>query len=176
MNLRELLETQSKKDPDKVFLYFGEQQVTYKEFDENVNRAANAFLSLGLQKGDRVCFFLPNCPEYLYGWLGLAKIGAILVPINTNYKTEEMRYILDHSEANTLLVHASLKGVVETIRPETPSVRTFSLSETRRRPAIFHSKRPFGTVRRTSDLRISETRISAKSCTPQAPPGPPKGS
>jgi len=125
VNLRELLETQSEKDPAKVFLYFGEQEVTYKEFDENVNRAANAFLSLGLQKGDRVCFFLPNCPEYLYGWLGLAKIGAILVPINTNYKTEEMRYILDHSEANTLLVHASLKGVVETIRPETPSVRTF---------------------------------------------------
>jgi crotonobetaine/carnitine-CoA ligase len=99
--------------------------VTYKEFDENVNRAANVFLSLGLQKGDRVCFFLPNCPEYLYGWLGLAKIGAILVPINTNYKTEETRYILDHSEANTILVHASLKGAVETIRSETPSVKIF---------------------------------------------------
>jgi crotonobetaine/carnitine-CoA ligase len=130
MNLRELLETQSKKNPDKVFLYFAEQRVTYKEFNENVNRAANAFLSLGVKKGDRVCFFLPNCPEYLYGWLGLAKIGAILVPINTNYKTEETRYILHHSEANTLLVHASLKDVVEKIRPMTPSLKTFlSLGE-----------------------------------------------
>lgn len=120
----------SKNDPDKVFLYFAEQQVTYKEFNENVNRAANAFLSLGVRKGDRVCFFLPNCPEYLYGWLGLAKIGAILVPINTNYKTEETRYILHHSGANTLLVHASLKDVVEKIRPEKSSLKTFlSLGE-----------------------------------------------
>jgi crotonobetaine/carnitine-CoA ligase len=125
VNLRELLETQTKKDPNKVFLYFDEQEVTYKDFNENVNRAANAFLSLGVKKEDRVCFFLPNCPEYLYGWLGLAKIGAILVPINTNYKTEETRYILQHSEANTLLVHASLKDVVKKIRLEMPSLKTF---------------------------------------------------
>jgi carnitine-CoA ligase len=130
MNIRELIETQSQKDPDKVFLYFGEQEVTYREFDKNINRAANVFLNSGVRKGDRVCFFLPNCPEFLYGWFGLAKIGAILVPINTNYKTEETRYILQHSEANTLLVHVSLKGVVEKIRLETPSLKNFlSLGE-----------------------------------------------
>ena len=125
MNLRELLEMQSKKNPDKVFLYFADQEVTYKEFNENVNRAANAFLNLGVKKGDRVCFFLPNCPEYLYGWLGLAKIGAILVPVNTNYKTEETKYILRHSQANTLVVHKSLKEIVERIKAETPSLKTF---------------------------------------------------
>jgi crotonobetaine/carnitine-CoA ligase len=130
VNLRELIETQSRKNPDKVFLYFGEQEVTYKEFDENINKAANVFLDLGIQKGDRVCFFLPNCTEYLYGWLGLAKIGAILVPINTNYKTEETRYILRHSEANTLLFHGSLEKVVEKIRPDTPALKNFlSLGE-----------------------------------------------
>ncbi len=127
MNLRELLETQSKKDPEKVFLYFAEQQITYKEFNENVNRAANAFLSLGVKKKDRVCFFLPNCPEYLYGWLGSAKIGAILDPINTNYKTEETRYILNHSEANTLIVHASLKDVIERSGRRRLTLRLFFL-------------------------------------------------
>jgi carnitine-CoA ligase len=127
MNIRELIETQSKKNPGKVFLYFGEQEITYEAFDHNINKAANMFLDLGIRKGDRVCFLLPNCPEFLYGWLGLAKIGAILVPINTNYKTEETRYIINHSEANTILVHSSLKKVIESIRSETPSLRNFFL-------------------------------------------------
>ena len=117
----------SSKNPDKVFLYFGEQEVTYREFNENINRAANVFLDLGIKKGDRVCFFLPNCPEFLYGWFGLAKIGAVLVPINTNYKTEETKYIVNHSEANSILVHSSLREVVDHIRPETPSLKNFLL-------------------------------------------------
>jgi carnitine-CoA ligase len=125
MNIRELIEAQTKKHPNKVFLYFGEQEVTYKAFNENINRAANVFLKLGVKKGDRVCFFLPNCPEFLYGYFGLAKIGAILVPINTNYKTEETRYIINHSEANTILVHSSMKMVVDKIRSEVPSLKNF---------------------------------------------------
>lgn len=130
MNMRDLIEMQSKRNPNKVFLYFGEQEVTYEEFNKNINRASNVFLNLGVKKGDRVCFFLPNCPEFLYGWLGLAKIGAILVPINTNYKTEETKYIVNHSEANSILVHSSLKEVVDQIRSETPSLKNFlSLGE-----------------------------------------------
>jgi crotonobetaine/carnitine-CoA ligase len=127
MNIRELLEAQSKRNPDKVFLYFAEQEVTYREFNQNINRAANVFFDLGIKKGDRVCFFLPNCPEFLYGWLGLAKIGAVLVPININYKTEESKYIVNHSEANSILFHASLVDVVEKIRPIAPSLKNFLL-------------------------------------------------
>ena len=127
MNIRELLEAQASKNPSKVFLYFDEQEVTYKEFNEQINRAANVFLDLGVKKGDRVCFFLPNCPEYLYAWFGLAKIGAVLVPINTNYKTEETKYIVNHAEANIILVHSSLRGVVDTVRSETPLLKTLLL-------------------------------------------------
>ena len=116
--------------------------MTYKEFDENINRAANVFLDLGIKKGDRVCFFLPNCPEYLYAWFGLAKIGAILVPINTNYKTEETQYIVNHSEANSILVHSSLKEVVDKIRSETPLLKNFLfLGEDKKDSAIFRLKR-----------------------------------
>jgi crotonobetaine/carnitine-CoA ligase len=155
VNLRELIETQSEKNPGKVFLYFRDQEVTYKEFDENINKAANVFLDLGIEKGDRVCFFIPNCPEYLYGWLGLAKIGAILVPINTNYKTQETRYILHHSEANTLLVHASLREVVEKIRPETPALKNFlSLGETKEAGYV-----PFEEALRHSSARLRPTDV-----------------
>ena len=125
MNIRQLIETNAKKNPNKVFLYFGEQKVMYEEFNEKINKAANVFLNLGIEKGDRVCFFLPNCPEFLYGWFGLAKIGAILVPINTAYRTEETKYICNHSEATTILVHSSLKEVVDKIRSETPLLKKF---------------------------------------------------
>ncbi|MCJ7594690.1 MAG: ATP-dependent acyl-CoA ligase [Desulfobacterales bacterium] len=123
MNIRELIETTAEKNSKKVFLYFADQEVTYEEFDKNINKAANVFLDLGIKKGDRVCFFLPNCPEFLYGWFGLAKIGAVLVPINTNYRTEETKYIVNHSEANSILVHSSLNEVVDKIRSETPLLK-----------------------------------------------------
>ena len=125
MNIRELIETTARKNAKKIFLYFADLEVSYEEFDRNVNRAANVFLELGIKKGDRVCFFLPNSPEFIYGWLGLAKIGAVLVPINTNYRTEEAKYIVNHSEANTILVHSSLNDVVEKIRPETPLLKNY---------------------------------------------------
>jgi crotonobetaine/carnitine-CoA ligase len=127
MNIRALIETQCHKNPDKVFLYFGKQEVSYKEFNQNINRAANLFLDLGIQKGDRVCFFLPNCPEFLYGWFGLAKIGAVLIPINTNYRTQETEYIMNHSEATCVLVHSSLKEIVDKIRPGLPLLKNFLL-------------------------------------------------
>jgi crotonobetaine/carnitine-CoA ligase len=127
MNIRKLIETTTDKNPNKIFLYYGEQEITYKEFNENINKAANLFLELGLKKGDHVCFFLPNCPEFLYAWLGLVKIGAVLVPINTHYKIEETKYIVNHSEANTIFVHSSLKTIVDKIRPEAPLLKNFIL-------------------------------------------------
>jgi carnitine-CoA ligase len=155
VSLRELVETQSNKDPDKVFRSFCEQEVTYKGFDENINKAANVFLDLGIRKGDRVCFFLPNCPEYLYGRLGLAKIGAILVPINTNYKTEETRYILHHSEANTLLVHVSLKEVVDEIRSDKPSLKNFLSLGEEKEAGYF----PFKDALRSSSAHLRPTDV-----------------
>ena len=125
MNIRELIEITAKKNAKKTFLYFADQEVSYEEFDKNINKAANVFLELGIKKGDRVCFFLPNSPEFIYGWLGLLKVGAVLVPINTNYMTEETKYIVNHSEANTILVDSSLNDVVDKIRSETPLLKNF---------------------------------------------------
>ena len=48
---------------------------------------------------------LPNCPEFLYSWFGLAKIGAAIVPVNSLYKGEFLRYIIDHSDSKTIIMH-----------------------------------------------------------------------
>lgn len=82
MNLRESFERQVVRNREKVYLYFQDQKLTYGALDRKANQVANGFLELGIRKGDKVCLLLPNCPEFLYVWFGLNKIGAGLVLID----------------------------------------------------------------------------------------------
>jgi len=77
MNIRQLLESRVRQHPEKAFLIFEDQVTSYADFDTTVNRVARGFLRLGISAGDRVCVMLSNCPEFLYAWFGLMKIGAI---------------------------------------------------------------------------------------------------
>ncbi|KEF37835.1 acyl-CoA synthetase (AMP-forming)/AMP-acid ligase II [Schinkia azotoformans MEV2011] len=70
------------------------QEFSYQHFNEEINKTANLFLDLGIQKGDKVAIQLYNCPEFLMSWFGLAKIGAIMVPLNTQLTQEECEYII----------------------------------------------------------------------------------
>jgi crotonobetaine/carnitine-CoA ligase len=102
--LGDLLADRVKRNADKIFLRFREEQITYNELDIFSNRCANAFLDLGIAKGDKVSIMLPNCPDFIYIWFGLAKIGAVEVPVNTNYKGEFLRHIIDQSDSRILLI------------------------------------------------------------------------
>ena len=102
--LGELLADRVKRNADKVFMRYKDEQITYDELDRFSNRCANAFLDLGIVKGDKVSIMLPNCPDFIYIWLGLAKIGAVEVPVNTNYKGEFLRHIVDQSDSRILLI------------------------------------------------------------------------
>jgi carnitine-CoA ligase len=90
--------------PDDPLLIWDEQQISYREFDEQTNRAANVWHDLGVRRGDRIAFMVDNKPEFLYAWFGLAKLGATLVAVNTGFKEQETRYILEHSQAKYALV------------------------------------------------------------------------
>jgi len=116
MNIRGFIESRVEKNPDKPFLYFEDEVVSYAEFDRKVNQVANAFLGMGVKKGHRVCLLLPNVPEFLYGWFGLAKIGAVMVPINTAFKENETAYILNHSEAVGVIVDSEHLPIVTEIK------------------------------------------------------------
>ncbi|MCZ6906440.1 MAG: AMP-binding protein, partial [Deltaproteobacteria bacterium] len=89
MTVGELLDRAASLDPDKTYLYFRDREVSFQSFREYSLRAATLFRDLGVRRGDRVCLFLPNCPEFLYAWFGLSRLGAICVPINPAYKKEE---------------------------------------------------------------------------------------
>lgn len=123
LTLREILEYSISKYPDKLFIDFVNLQITYKEFGRLVAKTAGMFRRLGIEKGDRVCLFLPNCPEFLYCWFGLAMIGAISVPINTAYKKDETAVILNDATPGILIAHSSLIDVAKEAVKLSPSVK-----------------------------------------------------
>ncbi|MBI5439930.1 MAG: AMP-binding protein [Deltaproteobacteria bacterium] len=101
----ELVEERARRLGDKVFLRFKDQAFTYAQIDRLSNRCANAYQRLGIGKGDKVSIMLPNCPEFLHLWFGAAKIGAVEVPVNTSYKGEFLRHIVDQSDSRILVIH-----------------------------------------------------------------------
>lgn len=75
---------------------------SYLELNQEINRTANLFYTLGIRKGDKVALHLDNCPEFIFCWFGLAKIGAIMVPINARLLREESTWILQNSQAELM--------------------------------------------------------------------------
>jgi len=123
MNLREFIESKVKKNPSKPFLFFEKEVISYDDFDRKINQMGNGLRELGVKKGDRVALMLSNRPEFLYAWFGLAKIGAVMVPVNTAFKEQETSYILHHSEAvglitegENLLVAQGLKKSISSLK------------------------------------------------------------
>ena len=95
---------------DRVFLRFKDETVTYQQLDERSNRLANGFRALGITKNDKIAIMMKNHPDFLYTWLGAAKLGAVEVPINTAYKGELLRHIMTNSEARFLIIDGGLQA------------------------------------------------------------------
>ncbi len=83
---------------------------TWREFNGVVDRAAKAFLKLGIQRGDRVAIWSINNYEWVVAQFATAKIGAVLVNVNPAYRTHELEYVLKESRANTLLLIEAFKS------------------------------------------------------------------
>ena len=107
--LRSLWETMADRCANRDFMVFENRvgsvfEYTYAQFDEDVNRIANVFLSLDVQKGDFVALHLHSSPEFLMCLFGLAKIGAVAVPVNEQYLADETEYILDTAQVKCAVV------------------------------------------------------------------------
>ncbi|HKZ80710.1 MAG TPA: ATP-dependent acyl-CoA ligase [Pyrinomonadaceae bacterium] len=114
---------------ERVFLDFkGEREISYKDLNAHSNRFANALLDCGVQKGTKVAVMLPNCPEYLYSWFGLAKIGAVMVPVNTAQKGELLHHILHTSDAETIIIDSAFLERVRQIGSQLPKVKQIYVS------------------------------------------------
>lgn len=107
-NIGALLDAVAAEVPDRVALHFiatGEE-LTYAALRQAVNRTANGLRAAGIVPGARVAVMLPNLPAMPITWLALARLGAVMVPVNTRYTGHELDYVLDDSGAIALVIHA----------------------------------------------------------------------
>lgn len=120
----ELLQERAGRLGPAAFLRFRDDVYTYEQMDRYANRCANAFQALGVRKADKVSIMLPNCPEFLYLWFGLAKIGAVEVPVNTSYKGEFLRHIVDQSDSVALVIDEEYLPRLRMIQDQLGKLRT----------------------------------------------------
>ena len=104
--------------PEKSALIFEDQPITYRQLNEEANRVAHYFQSAGLKKGDRISVLLLNCPEFLYIYFAAAKLGLILVPLNTRLAGPEIKYQLNQCGARLFIFHDSFVNMIESIRSD----------------------------------------------------------
>jgi len=120
--LYQFLDDSAEKYPDKVALIFYGKEITYKELKELSDRFASALQNLGIQKGDRVAFLLPNCPQFVIGFYGTMKAGAIPVPLNPLYTGEELKYFFKDAEPRVMVVLDTFYEKVKEAEKVTPQL------------------------------------------------------
>jgi len=102
--LGQVFEDQVALYPEQDFVIYPDRDLrfTFREFDARVNNLAKGLLAIGIKKGDHVGIWATNVPDWLTFLFSTAKIGAVLVTVNTAYKTHELEYLLDQSDVTTL--------------------------------------------------------------------------
>ena len=98
-------------DPEGVFLVFEDQTVTFGQLETRAEALAASLNGLGIEPGDRVAVVMPSWPEFVISMFAVAKIGAVLVPLNPNLTAEDLRYTLRHSEAVAAITAETLGDI-----------------------------------------------------------------
>ena len=97
--------------------------VTWGEFNKMSNRFANLLLTRGIKKGDKVAILMMNCLEWLPVYFGVLKTGAVAVPLNYRYTSEEIKYCLQKADAAFLIFGPEFTGRVEEIFERVPDIK-----------------------------------------------------
>jgi benzoate-CoA ligase len=99
----------------KTAIFYRDQEITYQELFEKVNRAGNALKELDVEVEHRVLLVLPDCPEFAYSFFGALKIGAVPIPSNPWMQASDYEYLLKDSRARVVIVHESSLPELESV-------------------------------------------------------------
>ena len=89
--------------PCEALLYDGVRW-SFEQFRQESDRVARALIGFGIRPGDKVSVWMPNRAEWLFLFAALAKIGAVIVPVNTRFRTADMQYLVNHSDSAALVL------------------------------------------------------------------------
>ena len=100
-------------------------EITWGEFNKKANRFANLLLTRGIKKGDKVAILLMNCLEWLPIYFGILKTGALAVPLNYRYTSDEIKYCLELADADFIIFGPEFTGRVEAIFTRVKRIKTW---------------------------------------------------
>jgi fatty-acyl-CoA synthase len=131
LTLGETLDRAAIAFPNKeviCFLSDVEERISYVELNERVNRLAGGLIKLGIKTGDKVAVWMPNRPEWITTLFAVARIGAVLVPMDTWYKASEAEYILNHSDSVAVITSkkfgkSDYLSTLRKIKPKLPKLK-----------------------------------------------------
>lgn len=119
-NLSRILEWARYRFSDREALVYEDRSWTYRELDVDVNALAAGLAGRGVGSGDRVALYALNSPEYLLLALALAKLGAVMIPLNYRLHEEELAWLLEHAGATTLASEPELAEVAARLAERNP--------------------------------------------------------
>ncbi|HEU5322559.1 MAG TPA: AMP-binding protein, partial [Methylomirabilota bacterium] len=112
MNVAQHVERAAAWFPDHPAILFEGGALSYRELNDQANRLAHALRAHGVGRGDRVALYLPNIPAFAVCYEAALKVGAVAVSINSIFKADEVKHILDDSGARVLFTAGELLASV----------------------------------------------------------------
>lgn len=116
LTLGELFDQRADELPDKEALVYNYPELglnlrlTYGQYRDTVNQLAKGLMAMGVEKGDHVAVWATNVPEWIFLQMALAKIGGVIVTVNTNYRSAEIEYVLRQGDIKTLFLIEEFRG------------------------------------------------------------------
>lgn len=125
MNIGKFFSKAARSFPERLAFCYGDQEWTYVEANERINRLVNSFKELGLKKGERVSILAFNCPQFLETLFACFKAGLCAVPINFRLHHKEYSYIIDHSGSAAIVFGEDFRDTLYSLRGDMPRVRYY---------------------------------------------------
>ena len=128
VTIGKLLEEKAELHPNHPAVVYSDRNLrwTYREFDDICRKAAKGFMKLGIGKGEQLAAWSTNAPEWLITQFSTGKMGAVLVTVNTNYRTAELEYLLKQSDTTTIILMDTWKDAsyIDMIYEIVPGLKT----------------------------------------------------
>ncbi|HEY6838417.1 MAG TPA: AMP-binding protein [Geobacteraceae bacterium] len=168
-----LLDDIAARYPDNDALVYPERglRYSYRQFNEVCRQVAKGLMKLGIKKGDNVAIWAYNVPEWVILQFATAKMGAVLVTVNTSYKSAELEYILKQSDSTTLFLVRSFKdtdyvATLTSVVPELGASTPGSLSSSRlpylKNVVFIGDETPAGTINFSRILELGKEVTDAE--------------
>ena len=180
----ELVDSAARRFGTNEALYYQGRRWSFAELKEDVDRAARGLIKLGVQPGDNVTLWMPNRPEWVHLMFAVAKIGAVVVPVNTRFRTADLEYVVRQSDSTTLITvdrsgPVEYLGMVRELCPEletgdpndlTPEVfpqlkRVVALGD-RRHPGVIGWDDALSTLDDASSEELDRRQSAVDPCGP----------